>query len=419
MKPAPHPRFSWFTDDFAVIGSRLDEDIRDVWMRKYSPLMTGGITYVNGKTGSDTAGTGATWAHAFRTIDKALRETNSGEIHLWPGQYQSTGYRVGDTHGDRPKMLRAPFGGVTITTPGDRLSDASSIPNARYPTVMETWLSTPNHVVRLLSSALDEFGAPWPIPRYNDVEEVEASGYGWWYDAASKTLFTRLDSLAGVSAVYAVGGDNSLVITSRLYLENITLDVYPFVIGAKAECWMRGCTIRYSEAAGVQVSGGRSYSQDCILYRNKGDLYNYDGVSPCGAELFSLGAYPGDPDTFGRGVSQPSNLLSTAQNKNVSSAHSGSVVRIGCKYYEAFGPVVADTDGSYSWHIACDYSRSLATGASRYGSITQGPSAKAWFDGCTVAGGGLNADNGAEVFLHLTEGRRTATNGGVFREGIA
>ena len=436
-RTAPHANFAWFTSDFTVAGCRgpgqavVQQDLRDVWRTKYGALMTGGISCVSASAGNDSTGSG-TYASPWATIDKALRSSASGEIHVMPGTYDSTGFRYTDTQGDRPKMLVAPFGGVTIRTPGDTISSATWTANGTYPNVWETTLSTTNWVTRVLHAGrLDRFGLPTPLPRRASLAELDGAGIGWYYDAATRKLAVRhhAESVntvtkASLSAVYATSGDNQLLIYStKLYIEGITLLQYPYVLHAAGqatpECWLRNCTVRYAESHSRTVQGGGCYSQGGTYYRSTADHANYnsaDGITAYGVEIGDTTAFAGDPDTYGSGATQPNNPISTGQNKNGSSNHDGFVVRINGSHSDSYGPCIADTAGSYSWGLGVTTGTSYATGASWFGWLTQGSTARAWLDACACGGGsgGINADSSAVVNIWATAGAQSSTSGGTF-----
>lgn len=435
-RTAPHANFNWFTSDFTVTGCQgpgrayVLQDIKDVFLTKYTAFMTGSNSYVDGTNGSDanTGGITDPWA----TVDKALRTSISGAVYIMPGTYASTGFRYTDTQGDRPKMLIAPYGGVKITTAGDVLASATWTANGTYGNVYETTLVTTNHVIRVLDSAsLDELGLPSPLQRYSSLEAVNTVGLGWWYDSATKKCYIRMGLLnintikARFSAIYGNGGDNSLLLQdSTLYLENITLDQYLYVLNAAnparpAQAWLKNCTVRYAASNSRNVQGGYCYSQGCTYYRSTADHANYNkgnGVTAQGVEINDTTLYAGDVGTFGASTTQPDNPVSTAVNKNSSSNHDGYVVRIGGTHSKAYGPVIADTDTSYSWNLGVTTGYSYATGASRYGWIVQGSTARAWLDGCTAGSGnsGFNSDHSAITYTYNVLGTQTTSNSGTF-----
>lgn len=437
-RTAPHANFNWFTADFTVTGCQgpgrayVLQDLRDVWLTKYTSFMTGGVTWVS-PAGNDGTGIG-TYTAPYLTVDKAIRTSPSGEVRLMPGTYETTGFRYTDTQGDRPKMLVAPFGGVTLRTAGDTISAATWTANGTYPNVWETTLVSTNHVTRVLHSGhIDPTGRSTPMPKYSSIATVDGSGFGWWYDSATKKLYVRKGvenvnstTKSSLTAVYATGGDNSLLVYStKLYLENITLDYYISVLKvsgqATPECWMKNCTVRYAEGNSRLVSGGGMYSQGCTYYRSAADHANYNtalGVTAYGVEINDTTFYAGDTDSFPVVAgAQATNPISSGQIKNSSSNHDGYVVRVGGAHNEAFGPLIADTDGSYSWNLGVSAGYSSAVdAASKYAFLTQGASARAWYDGCSAGpgNGGLNSDSSAVVNYFNTFGARVTSSSGTF-----
>ena len=436
-RAAPHANFSWFTALWTVIGcpgfgrAAVLQDLRDLFLTQFSGLMTGGTVYVDGTNGNDGTGTGTINA-PYATIDKAIRTINSGLVQVSPGTYTSAGFRYTDTQGTRPKMIVAPFGGVKITPGGDNLSTAVWAPHGTYPNTYQTTLAGANWVTRVLdSTTVDELGLPIPMPKQSSIVTVDSSGYGWWYDSATKNIYVRNGALnvntvkARLSAIYSPGGDNSLlVLASILYLENITLDGYVYCLNqagqATPQVWLKNCTVRYAESNSRNVQGGYVYSQACTYYRSAADHANYNilnSVTARGAEINDITWYAGDVDSFGYGATQTSNPVSAAQNKNGSSNHDSYVVRINGIHNKCYGPPIADTAPSYSWCLGTQtgYSYATAGAGQRIGFLMQGNSA--WLDGC-IGGPGqdfaFNSDSSANVQTFSCLGSQVASNSGVF-----
>ncbi len=437
-RTAPNANFNWFTADFTVIQAQgpgqaaVLQDIEDVFESKYRPFMTGSDVYVApASQGGSDSNTGASWASPFLTLNKALRNSACGTVFMWPGTYEPDGFRYTDTQGDRPKKVVAPFGNVSLKFSGDVLSAATWTANGTYPNVWETTLSTANHVVRLLlSGTTDEYGLPVPMPLYGSVADVNTSTFGWYYDSATKILYVRKSSenvntttKANLTAVYAPGGDNQLLLYSTTsYWENIEIWGYMNILKvsgqAVPEGWFKNCTFKYGAGASIYTLGGNAYSQDCIGYRGTADNANYNtglGTTAHGVEINYSARYAGDVATYGTAATQPTNPVSTGQNKNGSSNHDGYVVRINGEYVNSFGPSLADTDTSYTWNLGAVGGYSFATGASRYGFIVQGTTAKAWYDGCKTTGNsGFNSDTSAVAYIFNSFGPQATSSGGTF-----
>lgn len=434
-RTSPHANFAWFLSDFTVTGCQgpsrayVLQDLRDAFVAKFAGFMTGSTTYVDGTNGSDANSGGITdpWA----TIDKAVRTSVSGTILVMPGTYASTGFRYTDTQGDRPKMLIAPYGGVKITTDGDVLASATWTANGTYGNVYETTLVTSNHVIRVLdSSSTDELGLPSPLLKAASLLALNTAGQGWWYDSATKKCYIRMGVLnvnsikARFSAIYATGGDNQILVqAANLYVENITVDGYFTVLNQAGQTtpqlWLKNCTIRYAASNSRNVSGGYCYSQGCTYYRGTVDHANYNtanSVVARGVEIDDSTWYAGDVGTFGDGATQPNNPVSIDQNKNSSSNHDSYVVRVGGTHRKAYGPLIADTDGSYSWNLGVSCGYSYATGASKYGWIVQGSTARAWLDGCSAGPGnsGINSDTSAVTYTFNSFGTQVTSSSGSF-----
>ena len=434
---APHVNFNWFTSLWTVIGCQgfgraaVLQDIRDVFLTQFSGLMTGGTVYVDGTNGNDGTGTGTINA-PYATIDKAIRTVNSGLVSVFPGTYTSTGFRYTDTQGTRPKMIVAPFGGVKITSGGDALSAAVWTPNGTFANTYQTTLASINWATRVLdSTTVDELGLPIPIPKQSSIATVDASGYGWWYDSATKNIYVRIEALnintvkARLSAIYSPGGDNSLIVLgSILYLENIILENYIYCLNQSGQStpqvWLKNCAVRYAESNSRNVQGGYVYSQGGTYYRSAADHANYNilnSVTARGVEINDITLYAGDVDSFGYGATQPNNPISSAQNKNGTSNHDSYVVRVNGIHSKCYGPPIADTAPSYSWCIGTQSGYSYATtgSGSRYGFILQG--CFVWLDGC-MAGAGVdasfNSDSSANVQIFNSIGTQIATLSGTF-----
>ncbi len=437
-RTAPNANFNWFTADFTVIQAQgpgqaaVLQDLEDVFETKYRSFMTGFDVYVApASVGGSDSNTGLSWASPFLTINKALRNNAGGTVFLWPGTYEPDGFRYTDTQGDRPKKVVAPFGGVSLKFAGDVLSAATWTANGTYPNVWQTTLSTANYVVRLLlSGTTDEYGLPVPMPLYGSIADVNVSTFGWYYDSATKILYVRKSSenvntttKANLTAVYAPGGDNQLLLYSTTsYWENIEIWGYMNILKvsgqAVPEGWFKNCTFKYGAGASIYTFGGNAYSQDCVGYRGTADNANYNtglGTTAHGVEINYSARYAGDVATYGTAATQPTNPVSTGQNKNGSSNHDGYVVRVNGEYVNSYGPSLADTDTSYTWNLGSVGGYSFATGASRYGFIVQGTTAKAWYDGCKTTGNsGFNADTSAVAYIFNSFGPQVTSSSGVF-----
>lgn len=436
VRAAPHANFEWFTRDFTVTassgpkGAAVQEDLLDVFLRKYRAKFVGTIAYVDGAIGSDT-NSGCTRTSAYRTIDMALRSSPNCVIHVAPGYYTSwTGFRHTDKEGTRPKMLVAPEGGVTVAYAGDTVSTLIWQPNSSFSNVYQTTLATTNTVARVLdANSMDQLGLPKPMPRQASLSALDGSGYGWWHDEATRTLHVRLGTLnvdqvkSRLTAIYSADNDNQFRITgSILYIEGITLLGYPSLYNALdqliPEIFLKNVIVRYAEGSSRAVFGGRCYSQGGTYYRSKADHANYNvlnGVISNGVEINDQTWYAGDTDTFGSGPSQPNNLISTALNKNGSSSHDSHVVRVNGTHNECYGPPIADTGSSYSWCMGTQtgFSHSALGNGQQYGFVMQ--SNNAWLDGCQAGptqGALINSDSGANVRLSNCFGVPVTSNGG-------
>jgi len=440
-RTSPHANFAWFFSDFTVGGcggpgqAYLLQDVEAVFRSKFSAGMTPGITYVDGALGNDTTGTGGITA-PYATLDKAIR-TASGVGEVWvmsPGNYTFTGYRYSDTNGDKPKMVLGKCAGINIIDTGDSLSGLTfaSLSGAGMPHTYEATVTTDNHATRVLQiSRLDNVGLPMPMPKRASISDLNDSGSGWFFNPGAKKLYIRRGTenintiKSDFSAIYAAGGDNALLIYSAtLFLGNLTLLKYPKALKATGQpipqIWRKGCVIRYPDGAGESNAGGKCYSQDEVIYRPAADCYNQDTADstlPWGVEINARTYFAGDTASFPViSGAQPTNPISTAPNKNDSSVHTGYKVRINGIYGGGFGPNIADTDGSYTLNLGVIADRNEATGASAYGWIVQGSSARSWLDGCACRGGnlGINSDSGAVVNHFNSAGPRVSSSGGSF-----
>lgn len=437
-RTVPHANFSWFSADWTVAQcqgpgrARLDQDLADLFHTKFSGLMGGAVSFVK-PTGNDV-NDGATWASAFLTLTKALRNTSNGTIYLWPGTYDLADFRYTDSYGDKPKKIIAPFGGVTLKVSGDTISAATWTANGTYGAVYQTTLSTSNKPIRILHTGLvDRFGEPVPIPQQASLVDVNASTFGWYYDSGTKILYVRVDgenvnttTKANLVAVY---GDTSLsnrtlIYSATSYWEGITFWGYVSVLKlagqAVPQFWAKNCTFKYGASAALLVEGGYCYTQGCRAHRCAGDGANYNttaGTVSQGLEIDYRTEFCGDVGTYG--TTQALNPLSTAENKNGSSNHDSYVVRVNGQHDEAWGPAIADTAGSFSWCLGTVASHSALTPGTapavpRYGILNQANAA--WLDGCAANGhdGGFEADTSANVRTFNCFGSKVTATSGVF-----
>lgn len=447
-RSAPHANFAWFTADFGLPWcagpgrAGVSKDIADVFMTKYGGTMSSVVKFVaTAAQGGSDANNGDSWATPYLTIDKALRTVTCGTIYVWPGTYDRPSYRYNDTSGTLAKRVIAPFQNVTIADPGDSLSAATWTANGTYPNVWQTTLTTTNWPIRvLLSTLMDAAGLPTPLPKLSTNGAATATGlaavnagfFGWWYDTGTKILYVRKGNenvntvtKPSLSAVYATGGDNSVLLySSTSYWEGINFLAYPFILKqagqAAPEGWFKNCNFRYAESNSINLQGGGCYIQGCTGYRSAADHGNYNtasGTTAYAAEINYTTMFAGDVDTFGSGASQPNNPISTATNKNGTSNHDGYVVRINGSHSSTYGPPIADTATSYSWclGVSTGYSYSASGGGQRIGFLMQGNNA--WIDGCTGGPGqdfAFNSDSSAAVRMFNSPGSQSATSSGGF-----
>lgn len=437
-RTSPNSAFDWFSADFSVAEcsgpgrALLNQDIADVFYTKFSALWGGAVSYVR-PTGNDS-NDGATWASAFLTLGKALRNTTNGTIYIWPGTYDLSDFRYSDSYGDKPKRIIAPFGGVTLKVSGDTISSATWTANGTYGSVYQTTLSTSNQPVRILHTGLvDRFGEYVPIPKYASLADVNTSTCGWYYDSGTKILYVRMASenvntttKANLVAVYGdtTATNRTLIYSATSYWENITFWGYVSVLKlagqAVPQFWAKNCTFKYGASSALLVEGGYCYTQDCRAHRCAGDGANYNttaGTVSQGIEVNYKTEFCGDVGTYG--TTQALNPLSTAENKNGSSNHDSYVVRINGQHEENWGPAVADTSGSYSWCLGTKVGHSALTAGTspavpRYGFLNQGNNA--WLDNCSATGHdkGFNSDSSANVRVFACRGSTLATLSGTF-----
>ncbi len=438
---APHVNFAALLADFTVtrcdgpMGAALQEDIEDVFLTKYTAILHTTTKYIApAELGGSDANTGDGWSSPYLTIDAALRGAACGDIYVWPGTYEIPSHRYTDADGAFAKRIIAPFGGVTVTAAGDDLSDATWALDATYGATWVTTLATANYVVRLRMAGLkDSNGRDLCLPYFNSPADVQNSGFGWYYDSATKKLYVRVGGIyAGTNVdgvlkyrlrpVYASGGDNRLLIYSaKSYWENITFEcrvsIFKEPAQAVPEGWFKNCEFGYGAGNSIQIDSGGRYTQNCKFYNSTADHNNYNTTAttvPYGLEIGDHRTLAGDPDTYGRGATQATNPISTAANKNGSSAHEGYVIRINCFDDRHYGPMFADVSTSYTWSLGCIARQSFGVGTQKCGAGMQGNNA--WIEGCDFGHGntGIVSDSaGCVVRVTNSAGALAATNTGI------
>lgn len=409
----------------------IDRDIADSFQAQFGPTLGGATVWV-APTGSDANG-GSNLGDAWLTIGKALGAVGFSYIIVMPGVYDLANFQYTDASSTLAKWIYAPYGGVTLRTPGDSVSAAAWAPNGTYANVYETTLVTANYVTRLLrTDVLDKYGEPVPLPKYSSLVDVNNSSFGWWYDSATKKLYVRFGVVnvntslkANLRAVYGPGGDAKMFFNSvNVLLDNLTIEGYVWAFKAAGQAapnvYLRNCTLKYSVTHALLNEGGVMVHQGCRAHRPSGDGANYNtsaGATGLGLEINFRSEFAGDITTYG--TSQTTSPQGTGPNKNGSSNHDGYVVRINGEHYDMFGPGIADTAGSYSWNLGTfvgysDLQPFTSPGTPRYGFLSQGN--HSWMDGCESTGNdyGFNSDSSADVQTFNCSGTQVITNSGTF-----
>lgn len=433
----PHSNFSWFSSDFSIAGclgrglAEVNQDIRDVFQTKFSATLDTNISYVS-PYGSDSDD-GSNWAHSFLTASHSVRNGNSGTTALFPGVYDPSDFRYTDTGGNKPKKIIAPFGGVTLQHLGDNLSSVTWTANGTYGNVWQTTLSTANVPLRvLITTILDQYGKPQPLPIYSSLVDVSSSSFGWYYNSSTKILYVRIQSnniesyKSNLKAIYgdSSGDMRTLLYGTVSYWENINFNGYISLLNASGQTtpqfWGKNCTFNYGNTHSLLNEGGYSYIQGCTAYRQAADGANYNttnSVVAHGLEVNFNSYMAGDIDTYG--AAQTLNPQGTSPAKNASSNHDSYVIRVNGNYSDCFGPNIADTSTSYSWNLGCYAGYNVLPANSipstpRYGILNQANTS--WSHGCvsTRQDGGFNSDSSATSYQYNCLGTNYATNSGTF-----
>lgn len=105
---------------------------------------------------------------------------------------------------------------------------------------------------------------------------------------------------------------------------------------------------------GLDANYTKTYLKNCTASYNGLDGFNYhDNLSLGGNQAFALEI---DCQGYGNGTRR------TGTN-NGSTAHDGmKIIRVGCLYYDCYGPIIADVNGSYSFNINCVAAKSGLSG---------------------------------------------------------
>jgi hypothetical protein len=230
-RTAPHANFNWFTSDFTVAECQgpgralLVQDLADVFQTKFGASIGGTTSYVHPQ-GSDANG-GSSWRDAFLTLAKALRNTTGGVIYIWPGTYDLSDFRYGDSYGDHPKKIIAPYAGVILRVAGDDPTTATWSLSGLYGGVYQVGLSTTNAPIRVLRKDLiDKYGEPTPTPSMGTLSALAGVNFGWAYDPAftttiSSTTTSGSNIVTGVATAYTLGA--GLTVTGAGIPANTTI----------------------------------------------------------------------------------------------------------------------------------------------------------------------------------------------------
>lgn len=344
--------------------------------------ITAGETWVS-TTGNDTTGNGS-FANPYATLTKAARTTLGPSVITARGGTYDVFFmndaQVSQGGGAKLTHIRpAPGETVRIKTPGDSLTGKTFtlVGNGVY----KTAIASLNNVFNVTRSDIeDEWDYPSRFHYYATVDELLATGSGFFWDTVARELYLawpgyNINSIAEVLTAYY-----QLPVTDRSQISNqntpllfdaaegdLILDGVNLNCETRAQApdifqtqlWMQGVTQQFCNTVGIQAAGTYLVTYDNAIHATNSDNILYDLTSDLGILIYSFGQEVNNVCTMAGDRQSGRN---TVDNCNGSSAHVGDICRLGGLYAQSFGGLFvdrADVDNHpfYEWCV---------------GSVTQG-----------------------------------------------
>lgn len=334
-----------------------------------------GKKYYVSTTGSDSSD-GLTPGTAFRTIQKAVDQTDVDEVILESGFY------------DRNKGIAiAPTRDVSIVCESGEciLGGYSSLtwtPDATYTNCERATRSSAYLVID--TDVLDAYGMPTAYTQQSTEALCDANPGSWWTDNSTV--------LVNPSAGSSVGNNTAVMLTvnimkfsqTSVYLENIKIwgginaTTIDNNVGTSKRAGFKNCQFAFAQDDGLQIRGEiESIAENCLFHGNLADGVNYNslsGILPNAVEIKCVGRNNG----------------SVGDNDNGSSNHGGYTARFGCEFHGNKGPNCVDVGSMKTWCVDCYAHGSTASSPNDYDFGVEG---SMWLDKCRGGTGAVISGN--------------------------
>lgn len=402
--------FNWFTGPFRPGGCLAPGaafcavDLETRFDQLFSGLQNPANKRWVSPTGND-ANTGAGPQQAWRTAAKAASSGSSDVVFFYPGKYYGSTWKIDRSVSNASRKWFA-LGDVKIYG-GEDPSLLTFTQKAGTTYVYEMVFTTGDPVENILDmQANDKFGFNKRMPMAADAASVNGSGYGWYYDAGTKTLTVRygtkdlsanpelVDIIFGVPDVSGPNpfGTMPRMIDQALYMHGFTFMGTGFrcintLNDGRANFYGEKCRFLHSRYKGFHSDGCETWLKDCIAYDSDQDNVSY----------YSAGAANGravEINLWSYGAGQSNKWEPGTHNKNASTIHHQvTVIRFNGDYALSDGPTIADTGTGAAYNIGCKIGRPTYQEIGAYYSDVD-----AWLDTCAVDAGVKTGDTGYDVY---------------------
>lgn len=205
---------------------------------------------------------------------------------------------------------------------------------------------------------LDVNGIPYLYKQTNSIIECKSTKGSWYKDSTNLKLYVNPHKTNTINYVTIIQDVNVVNFTcnsgKKIYFKNIgfVASAYGKIKGTDitSELYFIGCKHYRGKQDAFHVEGDyKCYSFDCVSAYGSKDCFNYykgTDRNTLAVEINCIG--------YGAGKYKytVSDSNTTTHSNNGSTAHDGmKVLRVGCKYTQCEGPIVADDSNCYSINI--------------------------------------------------------------------
>lgn len=410
----PPAGFTW-TPPFSVYRSGSVFDVGTFDVEDYTP--TGKAYYVDAVNGNE-ANDGLTPGTALKRVRTALTKADIKICYIAPGVYPY--YRVAGQAGgwdnyalQKSVAIRRYGAGKVILSLHE--ANTSWAISAGQTFTYESTRTTAITDVRDASLVDANDGGYRNLTVRASIALVEANA-GSWYDDGSKIYIRTHDDRAPDSDIRPYMGSigngyiaGHATVDVICYLENIEFHGGQYclrptsIAGPRTPTvYLKNCSFKYSNAAGLLDYGGITYSDTCLAECNKSDGFSansYNSAETFMAEINCIGRWNG--------------YYNTQTTTNGSTAHNASrVIRVNGLYHHSKGPNIHDVQQVQSWNLGCTAYDSIAGLDPLQSALACGYNGvditEMWFDHCkptnTVALADLYTDDASISYLRAFAG---------------